>query len=86
MGQTEVMVFLAREICPATLLSTVALAKLCNTLILGHKTSDNDSLQDAGEDDGTRFLEVWEEHVHPVLALPSNQAWAHQWTGGHITY
>lgn len=36
-------------------------------------------------DQGQAFLEIWEEHVYPVLKAVDNESWAEMWRGGHIT-
>jgi hypothetical protein len=82
----EVKEFIARGVIPNKLLHTVIfaayLSNLCGSQSSVRRGARTDNLD---VDWAEAFLEVWEEHVYPVLKATDNISWAEEWRGGHIT-
>lgn len=90
--QPEVREFVAKNILPEQLSSTITLAsRLSDHLVSRAMQSQHlrkDSTQPVNpvyEFCEAAFLDVWETFVYPVLKSPTNHLWAEKWRGGHIT-
>jgi hypothetical protein len=84
--QTEVKEFIAKNIDPVWLQSTVTLASHLLRRVNDVPLEERDVLMQYLQRERTSvFLEVWEKFVYPVLKDPGNEHWAEKWRGGHIT-
>ena len=61
---------------------TAHLSDLCGSQSPVRRSARIDNLD---VDWAEAFLEVWEEHVYPILEATYNISWVEEWRGGHIT-
>ena len=84
--QDEVKEFIPHVVGPDQLFFTVILAvylsSFCSYRSIEHRRALMGNIND---DPGEAFLELWEEHVYPILKATENESWAEMWRGGHIT-
>ena len=82
----EVKEFIAHGVGPDKLVHTVIFAAHLSDLCSGPSSVRRGARTDGFNVDWAEsFLEVWEEHVYPVLKATDNRSWAEEWRGGHIT-
>lgn len=78
--------FIPHVVSPDQLFFTVILAvylsSFCSYWSIEHRCT---LMENIYADPGEAFLELWEEHVYPILKATENESWAETWRGGHIT-